>query len=91
MNKILNLVGDYLNPQIEHELEARFNDGYEVLVHGIDGSKTVYNNVSEVHWRYENREWVAIESDIHHTGITMPIAKIESMHIRYAWSRQTEF
>jgi hypothetical protein len=58
--------------QMDSNLEAEyFSDnkelGFTVIEHDADGSSTIFNNVTEIHWLYRenNRTY---QSDIHSTG-----------------------
>ena len=64
-----------LDLTIEHEIIYDIDDnpyGFNVIVTYKDSyySPEIYNNVTEIHYLYNNEPRIAFESDIHHTGLT---------------------
>lgn len=69
-----------LDPAIEHEI--RDPKGMQVIVLFINGKQEVYNDVTEVHWKFPPfGECVALESDIYQSGFTLRITTIERLNI----------
>ncbi len=72
-----------LDPNTEHEITADKLKGLDTVVKFKNGKTETFNNLTEVHWDYStigNRR-VAFETDIHGTGFTYEIDKIESVEI----------
>jgi hypothetical protein len=68
----------------------------------FNGSKSVYRNVTEIHYRYRDTEnirkvgvfmpdKVAFESNIHSNGITQPIGWIEEFEAIIETEKAKEF
>jgi len=66
-----------LDSNTEHEFKSR--QGFQVLVLDCDDNATRYNGVTEIHFRHDGKEAVALESDIHCTGVNLQLSGIRQV------------
>ena len=80
-----------LNANNEHELIPVHGHEFTVEVTDLEGKMTTYQQVSEVHWKFESEfegeSQVAIESDIRQTGQTIRLDRIAGMSIMVSPSK----
>ena len=97
--KVRKMVLDKTKHYNEVECFSRDNDapyGFRVEVKMVAGpvfrgAVQVYNNVTEIHWRYDKKregrasnQSVALETDIHKTGFTHVMYMIDSVTVTRA-------
>ena len=97
--KILNFLGQELDPSKEHEIKIKIDlnehpYGVTAIVklnkklftEQIDGDLVELNNLTEIHNLYPTPvgKRIAFESDIHGTGFTYDVEDIISVHIVHA-------
>ena len=81
-----------VNINFSNEIEIESDEktyGFNVSIEHKNYGDIVYNNVTEVHWGYNFKKKilnndnikVAIESDLHGTGVTLSIDDITSLKI----------
>lgn len=68
--------------------------GFDVHLTQVDGAERFYHNLTELHWAYPSPfpdRQVALESDIHTTGITLDVRAIRSIVCRPATKQHACF
>ena len=76
--------GNPLNVNDEHELKARDNTaGFNVTAIHTDGSVETFQNCTEVHYKLLSKfgEACAFESDIHSTGLTRDLHRLQVISV----------
>lgn len=79
----LTFLGNKLNSELEWEFFADNGLGFSVKIKFTDGKTQTFNNITEFHWRFKSHDKpsVALESDIHSTGGTRDIERIETCEV----------
>lgn len=80
----INFVGVDVAPNAEAEIKINDSKGLNAKVEFVDGNTEIFNNLTEIHWRYKSGlpgDRVALESSIHGTGFTYCVNSIKSIHI----------
>ena len=80
--KLINQ-GNILDDQKEHEIFYP-KLGVRILVLFTDERVSIFNNITEMHWRYLDKNNVAFESDVHGTGGTRSIDDIDLVFVLQA-------
>ena len=76
----ININGNIITPVNELEIKTDSKHGFNVLI-TKPNKCTPYFNVTQIHYNYNNSNELAIESDIHSTGLTCGTNTIELIEI----------